>query len=171
VGLVLTSWMHTMGAAEALLTSGELACSLRYEDLVERKQALAQQMLHELGLQQLGPAAAAAATSAATSAIGDDEPDEDAVVPSEQLEKARRDSSAARQRLLDEAFTTQAHQGGNAHLAGRRIQARGADGRLLQTEPLYFPPEEVPDMRRFMALHDFLGTADPYCELPKTLTT
>jgi len=26
-------------------------------------------------------------------------------------------------------------------------------------------------MRRFMALHDFLGTADPYCELPKTLTT
>ena len=168
---MLTSWMHTMGAAEALLTNGELACSLRYEDLVERKQALAQQMLHELGLQQLGPAAAAAATSAATSAIDDDEPDEDAVVPSEQLEKARRDSSAARQRLLDEAFTTQAHQGGNAHLAGRRIQARGADGRLLQTEPLYFPPEEVPDMRRFMALHDFLGTADPYCELPKTLTT
>ena len=159
--------MHNMGAAEALLTSGELACSLRYEDLVERKQALAQQLLWELGLQQLTPAAAAAAAATA-SAIGDDEPDEDAVVPSQQLEKARRDSGAVRQRV-EEAFATQAHQGGNAHLAGRRITARGADGRLLSSEPLYFPPEEVPELRRFMALHDFLGPADPYCELSKTL--
>ena len=159
-----------MGAADELLTSGELACSLRYEDLVERKQALAQQLLLELGLQQLTPATAAAAAAAAAtaSAIGDDEPDEDAVVPSQQLEKARRDSGAVRQRV-EEAFATQAHQGGNAHLAGRRITARGADGRLLSTEPLYFPPEEVPELRRFMALYDFLGPADPYCELSKTL--
>ena len=47
--------------------------------------------------------------------------------------------------------------------------ARGADGRLLPAEPLYFPPEDVPELRRFMALHDFLGTVDPYGELPKTL--
>jgi len=115
---------------------------------------------------------------------------------------------------VDEAFATQAHQGGNAHLAGRRgtptltltltltqtltqtltrtrtrtrtrtltltltnahlagrrgSKARGADGRLLPAEPLYFPPEDVPELRRFMALHDFLGTVDPYGELPKTL--
>ena len=71
---------------------------------------------------------------------------------------------------MDEAFATQAHQGGNAHLAGRRgSKARGADGRLLPAEPLYFPPEDVPELRRFMALHDFLGTVDPYGELPKTL--
>ena len=166
---MLQGWMHNMGAADALLASGELACSLRYEDLVERKQALAQQLLRELGLQQLGPAAASATASATASAIGDDEPDEDAVVPLKQLEKARSDSGETRQRVA-EAFATQAHQGGNAHLAGRRIsKARGVDGRLLSTEPLYFPPEEVPELRRFMALHDFLGTADPYCELPKTL--
>ena len=131
---------------------------------------LAQQLLRELGLQQLGPASAAtaAAASATASAIGDDEPDEDAVVPLKQLEKARRDSGAAQQRV-DEAFATQAHQGGNAHLAGRRMKARGADGRLLSAEPLYFTPEEMPELRRFMALHDFLGAADPYYELPKTL--
>ena len=32
-----------------------------------------------------------------------------------------------------------------------------------------FDDEEVPELRRFMALHDFLGTVDPYGELPKTL--
>ena len=37
----MQGWMHNMGAADALLASGELACSLRYEDLVERKQVLA----------------------------------------------------------------------------------------------------------------------------------
>ena len=63
-----------------------------------------------------------------------------------------------------------ARAGASAHLAGRRGgKARGADGRLLPAEPLYFPPEEVPELRRFMALHDFLGTVDPYGELPKTL--
>ena len=33
---MLHGWMHNMGTAEALLASGDLACSLRYEDLVER---------------------------------------------------------------------------------------------------------------------------------------
>ena len=36
VGLMLHGWMQNMGTAEALLASGDLACSLRYEDLVER---------------------------------------------------------------------------------------------------------------------------------------
>ncbi len=36
---MLHGWMQNMGTAEALLASGDLACSLRYEDLVERKQA------------------------------------------------------------------------------------------------------------------------------------
>lgn len=173
VGLMLHGWMHNMGTAEALLASGDLACSLRYEDLVERKQALAQQMLHALGLQGPGPdgvtAAATTGRGGAAATMADDPPDEDAVVPSKQLQKARRESRAERQRV-DEAFATQAHQGGNAQLAGRRgRKARGADGRLLPAEPLYFPPEEVPELRRFMALHDFLGTVDPYGELPKTL--
>ena len=33
---MLHGWMENMGTAEALLASGDLACSLRYEDLVER---------------------------------------------------------------------------------------------------------------------------------------
>ena len=80
-------------------------------------------MLHALGLQGPGPGGATAAATTgrggAAAAMADDPPDEDAVVPSKQLQKARRESRAERQRV-DEAFATQAHQGGNAQLAGRR---------------------------------------------------
>ena len=80
---MLHGWMQNMGTAEALLASGDLACSLRYEDLVERKQVLARQMLHALGLQGQGPGGATAATTtgrgSAAAAMADDEPDEDAV--------------------------------------------------------------------------------------------
>ena len=96
---------------------------MRYEDLVERKQALALAVLQELGLR---PPAAAAAPSAAS----DELPDEDAVVA---------------QGAVAAAFATDAHQGGNAFLAGKR--ARDKEGRLLSNEgPLYFPAAEVADL-------------------------
>lgn len=119
---------------------------MRYEDLVERKQALALAVLQELGLR---PTAAAAAPSAA----GDELPDEDAVVA---------------QGAVEAAFATDAHQGGNAFLAGKR--ARDKEGRLLSNDgPLYFPAAEVADLVRFMQLHEVLGVTDPYCQLPKTV--
>ena len=80
-------------------------------------------------------------------------PDEDAVVPQPK-------SVAA-------AFATDAHQGGNAHLAGKR--ARDEQGRLLSSDPIYFPVAEVGDLVRFMQLHEVLGVTDPYCQLPKTM--
>ena len=153
VGVMAQGWMSEMGAAQRLLAEGQLDCCLRYEDLVERKQALALAVLHELGLR---PSGRRRASVTGELPADEDLADEDAVV-------AKWNDHPS----LNDVFTTDAHQGANAHLASKR--ARDEKGRLLSEGPLYFPASEVADLVRFMQLHEVLGVTDPYCQLAKTV--
>ena len=126
---------------------------MRYEDLVERKQALALAVLHELGLR---PSGRRRASVTGVLPAEEELADEDAVV-------AKWNDHPS----LNDVFATDAHQGANAHLASKRV--RDEKGRLLSEGPLYFPAAEVADLVRFMQLHEVLGVTDPYCQLPKTV--